>query len=49
MRIVKIKRVCQSARILTIRVKEVTTEENQRAFISSASAFSTAKNVELLV
>ena len=40
--------MCQSARILPIRVKEVTAEENQRAFISSASAFSTAKNVELL-
>ena len=33
MRIVKIKRVYQSARILPIRVKEVTAEENQRAFI----------------
>ena len=30
--IVKNERVCQSARILPIHVKEVTNEENKRAF-----------------
>ena len=35
MRIVKIKQVSQSARILPIRVKQVTTEENQRVLYRS--------------